>query len=236
MITIPIIYKDDDIVVINKPSGISVHGGVSVIGETVADILSRDFPELRDVGEDPERPGIVHRLDKDTSGVMVIARTQTAFFALKNAFKERSVEKIYVALVCGALKKTYGRIDAPIGRLVSNPLKRGVGDIGRRIRGARTAITEYRVLGGNVQYSVLELRPRTGRMHQLRVHLASLHHPIACDAVYGGKQVCCPGGVERQLLHAQSISFSIHEGRRLRFDAELPEDMKLAIARITTPI
>ena len=232
MITIPIIYTDDDIIVINKPPGISVHGGATVGEETVADILLKDFPELENVGEDPRRPGIVHRLDKNTSGVMVIARTKTAFSVLKNAFKERKVEKIYIALVCGVLKKPHGRIDAPIGRLVTNPLKRGVEDGKRRIRGARRAITEYRVLGGDTPYSVVELKPQTGRMHQLRVHLSSMHHPIACDVVYGGKQVCCPDGAKRQLLHAQSIAFSMREGQRLQFEAELPEYMRFMVQRI----
>ncbi len=224
-----IIYSDDDFIVINKPPGISVHGGVSVSGPTVADFLLKKFPEIKNVGDDPKiRPGIVHRLDKDTSGVMVVARNQKSFEELKKIFQERRVEKIYWAIVCGRPKEKHGVISLPIGRIVKNPLKRGV-EIGKgRIRGAREAITEYKVLKEGSEYSLMELKPQTGRMHQLRVHLKAIGHPVACDRVYGGKNVCCPEGAERQLLHASSISFSFPEGRKLRFEADPPADFSIA--------
>jgi 23S rRNA pseudouridine1911/1915/1917 synthase len=245
---VDIIYSDKDIIVLNKLSGVAVHGGLSVSGPTVVDFLLKEFPEVRGVGEDPLRPGIVHRLDRYTSGVMVVARNQQSFAALKELFQKRLVEKTYRAIVCGIPNVKHGIIAFPIGRLVKNPTRRGVlpqtefrsadlnsvwGNIGKgRIRGAREAITEYRVLHVGDGYSLLELKPKTGRMHQLRVHLKAIGHPVACDKKYGGKNVCCPPGANRQLLHARSLSFSFPEGRRLRFEAEPPEDFALAIEKI----
>jgi len=246
-----IIYQDNNLIVINKPPGVSAHGGETVSGPTVVDFLLPKFPEIISVGDDPSfakatedkliiRPGIVHRLDKDTSGVMVVARNQPTFEALKELFKTRKVEKTYWAIVCGRMREAQGVISAPIGRLVANPLKRGVEQAtsmrgeprqgrGRsRIRGARDAVTEYRVIKKGDMYSLVELKPKTGRMHQLRVHLKFIGHPIACDVVYGGKNVCCPDGCHRQLLHARSLTFSFPEGTRLNFEADAPEDFMLA--------
>jgi 23S rRNA pseudouridine1911/1915/1917 synthase len=226
---IPILYSDDNLIVINKPPGISVHGGISVSGETLTDILSRQFPEILHVGDDPHnRPGIVHRLDKYTSGVMVAARSHAAFYALKKLFKEGRMEKTYEAIVCGSPKKKSGVITMPIGRLVKNPLRRGVQKGKRQIRGARHATTRYRVIAHDANYAHVQLMPETGRMHQLRIHLEAIGHPIACDTTYGGKNVCCPPDARRQLLHARSISFSYPEGRRLYFEAGLPEDFAIA--------
>jgi 23S rRNA pseudouridine1911/1915/1917 synthase len=230
------IYSDKDIIVLNKPPGVAVHGGLSVSGPTVVDFLLKEFPEVRGVGEPPaggpSRPGIMHRLDKDTSGVMVVARNQKSFAALKDLFQRRLVEKTYRAIVCGVPKERRGIIDLEIGRVAGNPLKRGVAGGRSSVRGARPARTAYRVLKSGLGYSLLELKPQTGRMHQLRVHLKAIGHPVACDKKYGGKKVCCPAGVRRQLLHARSLSFSFPEGRRLRFEAEPPEDFALAAGKI----
>ena len=237
MNALKIIYADEHMIVINKPPGISVHGGVSVSGKTLVDALLERFPEIRTVGDEPAvRPGIVHRLDKDTSGVMVVGRTQESFELLKNLFKTRQVQKTYLAIICGSPKQKTGVITLPIGRLIKNPLRRGV-DIPVRpghpatrhsiIRGARDANTEYRVLKSGHIYSLLELKPKTGRMHQLRVHLKALGTPIACDRLYGGKQVCCPEGALRQLLHAHALSFTFNNQRFL-FKTDPPEDFTIA--------
>lgn len=223
---IEIVYIDEDIIVINKPPGISVHGGQTVTGVTVADIMARRFPEIAGVGEDPIRPGIVHRLDKDTSGVMLIARTQAAFAYYKSLFQERRIEKTYRAVVCGALASQYGTINAPIGRIATNPLKRGVATLRQRIRSARPAETEYRTISTSAKYSLVALSPRTGRMHQLRVHMATIGHPIACDRVYGGPRYCCSVEGGRQMLHASMIAFTNRKGTRLALEADLPEDMQ----------
>lgn len=265
-----IIYSDRDLIVLNKPAGLPVHGGPQVTGRTLVDFLLEKFPEIKSVGDVPNRvsagrnsvwsgenlrPGIVHRLDKDTSGVMVVARNQKTFEYLKNLFKTRQVEKTYWAIVCGKPKERAGVISLPIGRLIRNPLKRGYQTPGAdgktsgvkksAIRGAREAVTEYKVLkspflqflreaGGEKAertqiYSLVELRPRTGRMHQIRVHLKAIGHPVACDKLYGGKNVCCPHKIRpRQLLHAKSISFSFPEGRKLHFEADPPADFLVA--------
>lgn len=228
-----IIYSDQDLIVINKPPGVTVHSGGSVIGRTLVDFLLEKFPEIKNVGDDSKiRPGIVHRLDKNTSGVMVVARSQKSFEALKKLFQNRSVAKVYQAIVCGRLREREGRVTFPIGRLVNNPTKRGIEQGKSKIRGAREAITEYQVLKAGDKYSLLELKPKTGRMHQIRVHLKTIGHPIACDKVYGGRNVCCPQGSERQLLHARSLSFSFPEGRKLSFEADPPEDFIVAEAEI----
>lgn len=242
-----IIYEDKDIIVINKPPGISIHGvqytaskaphdgafarvnsGIAAEKTLVDELLER-FPEIKNVGDDPViRPGIVHRLDKDTSGVMVVARTQESFEALKNLFATRMMEKTYIAVVCGRMKERQGIISDPIGRLRENPRKRGVERGRSTIRSARPAVTEYRVLKNGEHYSMVELKPKTGRMHQLRVHMKSLGHAIACDKLYGSKGICCPKGVGRQLLHARSISFSFPPGKRLYFEADPPPDFAIA--------
>jgi len=235
-----IIYSDGDLIVMNKPPGVSVHpalvrkgavGGGSVAGATVVDFLLERFPDISGVGEDRARPGIVHRLDRDTSGVMVVARNQKSFHALKEIFQKRRAEKIYFAIVCGRPAKREGAIDFPIGRLASNPTMRGVATGRTVLRGTRDALTHYRVLKAGDAYSLVELRPKTGRMHQLRVHMKAIGHPIACDIKYGGKKVCCPivpPQSGRQLLHARSLSFSFPEGRRLFFEADTPADFTLA--------
>lgn len=197
--------------------------------ETLVDWLVKKYPEVKRVGDDPkERPGIVHRLDKDTSGVMVVARTQDAFENLKQIFKERRAEKSYLVLVAGTPKKKSGVIDAPIGRLRANPTKRGVGE---RTRGSRHAITEYRTLERLGAWTLLEAKPKTGRMHQIRVHLASLSHPVAGDGTYGGTRAALPG-LARQFLHAWRLAFSYPTGRRWQFEAALPKDLDAVLRRL----
>ncbi|OGZ95079.1 MAG: hypothetical protein A2847_01370 [Candidatus Sungbacteria bacterium RIFCSPHIGHO2_01_FULL_50_25] len=232
MQAIPILFEDTNLIVLNKPAGIAVHGGPNVKGITVVDFLVRHFPEVKSVGDDPVRPGIVHRLDKDTSGIMVVARNPDAFGELKSLFKERRIEKTYLAVVCGRPKSRVGIISYSIGRDAKNPTRRGAGGGRAKIRGEREAETHYRVLKTGGAYSLLEVTPKTGRTHQIRVHLKAIGYPIACDRVYGGKNVCCPEGAGRQMLHAQSLSFSFPEGRRIKFEADPPDDFILAMEKI----
>ena len=216
------IHAEPDFLVLDKPAGIAVHGGAGVRGKTVVDWLVQRYPEVKSVGDDPKlRPGIVHRLDKDTSGVMIVARNQKAFEALKQLFKERTVEKTYLALVAGAPEKRSGVIETPIGRSLRHTAKRATG---LHARGARTAVTRYRILEKIGTYSLLEVKPKTGRMHQIRVHLASVGCPVAGDALYGGKKTLIEG-LGRQFLHASRLEFSYPEGRRLRFESPLPDDL-----------
>lgn len=223
-----IIYIHDNFAVVNKPPGISMHGGNRIAGPTLADWIAGRFPETRHVGDDPSmRPGIVHRLDKDTSGVVVVARTQHTFEYLKHLFKNRRVEKIYLALVAGRVAKKSGIIDLKIGRLVKNPAIRGTER--QRIKNEREARTEYRVLEYLPGFTLIEVTPKTGRMHQIRVHFSALGNPVAGDRMYG-KNVMPPMGLHRQFLHASSISFSYPEGKRWRFEASLPDDLAAVLA------
>ena len=228
---IEIIYEDKDILAVNKPSGIAVHGvlGKSSAAPTLADALLKKYPEIENVGDDPAlRPGIVHRLDKDTSGVMVVARNQKSFEYLKALFQGRDIKKKYLAIVSGVPKEKEGTIDRAIG-IVTGSTKRSV----RSEKMAKPAITEYKVLktvvapdgqGRESSFSLLAVSPKTGRTHQIRVHLKSIGHPIVGDPLYGPKKQ--PPWATRLMLHAASIEFSGPAGDRMRFDAEEPEEFK----------
>ena len=235
-----VIYQDNDIIVVNKPAGIAVHKGVAEKGETLADWLIEKFPEMKKVGDNPElRPGIVHRLDKDTSGVLVAARNQKSFEFLKNQFQKREVVKKYLALVEGELKNDNGTIDLPIGRSRSDFRKKLASDSAKGE--LREAVTEYKVLErfGNVEhsmsnighpYTLVEAYPKTGRTHQIRVHFKAIGHPIVCDSLYGGKRMTCPYGLARHFLHANFLEFISPSGARLKLEADLPEDLEKALA------
>lgn len=230
---IEIVYADKDFIVVNKPAGIAMHGGASVRGKTLADFLVEKFPELKKVGDDPAvRPGMVHRLDKDTSGVLLVARTEQTFHDLKNLFKTRQIEKIYLALVIGRVVPRTGTIDLKIGRLIKRPALRGTGQ--SRIKNEREAKTEYHVLKYVNGFTLLEVKPKTGRMHQVRVHLRAIGYPVAGDKLYGKKNTD-PKGLFRQFLHASSLSFSYPEGKRWRFEADLPDDLAFVLKNLETP-
>ncbi len=226
---IRVIHAERDFLVLDKPAGISVHGGPGVRGKTVADWIAERYPETKRVGDEPTlRPGIVHRLDRNTSGVMIVARNQETFEKLKQLFKDRRVEKTYLALVVGTPKRKAGSIDAPIGRMVSNPTKRGVlrrAQDKSALRGSRNALTAYRTLERLGNYTLLEVKPKTGRMHQIRVHLASIGVPVAGDTSYGSIRTRVEN-LDRQFLHAWRISFSYPVGRRWQFDSPLPKDLQ----------
>ena len=241
-LNLSIIYQDNDIVVVNKPAGVAVHKGVAEKGETVADWLMEKFPEMKKVGDEPEfRPGIVHRLDKDTSGVLVAARIQKSFEFLKNQFQKREVVKKYLALVEGELKNDNGTIDLPIGRSKSDFRKKLASD---NAKGElREAVTEYKVLErfGSVRhsmsntntghpYTLVEAYPKTGRTHQIRVHFKAIGHPIVCDSLYGGKRMTCPFDLARHFLHANFLEFISPSGARLKLEADLPEDLAEVLA------
>ena len=246
-LNISIIYQDNDIVVINKPAGISVHKGVAEKGETLVDWLMEKFPEMKKVGDEPElRPGIVHRLDKETSGVLVAARNKKSFEFLKSQFQKREVVKKYLALVEGELKNNLptgqagnGVIDLPIGRSRSDFRKKLVSDNAKGV--SREAITEYKVLErfGSVRhsmsntgrpYTLVEAYPKTGRTHQIRVHFKAVGHPIVCDSLYGGKRMTCPFGLARHFLHANFLEFVSPSGAKLKLEADLPEDLEKVLA------
>ena len=222
-----VIYEAPEFLIIDKPAGMTTHRikgvpeekkGASYLTDELVDI----YPELKEVGDDPEwRPGIVHRLDKDTSGVMIIPRTQAYFEYLKELFQNSKIHKTYLALVYGVIKDDSGIIDKPIG-LKSGTTKRTIHG-GKMVK---SAITEYKVVKRFKDYTLVEVSPRTGRTHQIRVHLASIGHPIVGDLLYGGKKEkksLLPIG--RQFLHAHSIEFDIAPGHKGIFVSELPEEL-----------
>lgn len=236
-IPLNIIYEDRDLIVINKPRGIVVHPGTGVSAGTLVNALLHHCKDLSGIGG-VLRPGIVHRLDKDTSGVLVAAKNDFTHLALSGQFKERSVHKRYIALVKGRVLKEQGKIEAPIGR---HPVKRKKMAAG--VRRAREAITSYKVLERFENFTLLEAVPETGRTHQIRVHLAYIGYPIVGDLKYGGKKsiVNSPkselkeaiASLRGQALHAQTLGF-LHPRTReyTEFNAPLPEDMERVIAKL----
>lgn len=236
-IKVKIIHQDKNIIIIDKPAGVQVHPDSKEKFNTIANWLIAKFPEIKDV-RDPSnssgqvnlRPGIVHRLDKDTSGVMVAARNMEAFLELKKIFKEHKVEKKYLALVYGKLENKKGIIEKPIARAAT--YKKQV-IAGRKTKTKiREAITHYKVLKEFKDYSVLEVTPKTGRMHQIRIHLFSIGHPIVGDKIYKTKRRAIPQGVARQLLHAKSLSFKLL-GKQYNFQVDLPEDFSKLLTGLT---
>ncbi len=230
MLPYSIIFENKDLLVVNKSAGISIHPDQNHQSDTLIQEILKTHPEIKNVGDDPDvRPGIVHRLDKDTSGVMIIAKNQPTFEYLKNQFAERKIKKTYLALVVGALKNKTGVINLPIGRSVKNPLLKIAGAPRTKtsmMRGKlREAVTEYKVLEKFQDYTFIEAYPKTGRTHQIRVHFKAIGHPLACDKLYT-KNPKCPFGLSRHFLHANAIELTLPDGSRSRFEADLPDDLE----------
>jgi 23S rRNA pseudouridine1911/1915/1917 synthase len=214
-----IVYLDDDLAVIEKPAGLVVHAAPSVRGETLVDLLGEIL-----AGGEVERPGIVHRLDKDTSGLMVVARNDEAHRALARMVKTREVEREYTALVEGRLGSRTGTIDAPLGRHRRQRTKRAV-----KGAGSREARTQFEVVETLPADTLVHARLETGRTHQIRVHFAAIGHPVAGDPEYGS-----PGrhALNRQFLHASRLRFTHpRTDEQTEFTSELPEDLREALRR-----
>jgi 23S rRNA pseudouridine1911/1915/1917 synthase len=212
-----ILYQDDDVVVVDKPAGMVVHSGAGHSQGTLVNALLHHFGTLSNLNGDDLRPGIVHRLDRETSGVIVIARTDLAHQSLAAQFHSRTVEKIYLALAHGILQPPQGRITAPIAR---DPVRRI--RMTTKLASGRSALTEYRTLETFAQHSFLEVRIGTGRTHQIRVHLASLRHPLYGDTVYGAPAAT----LNRFFLHARRLSFdSPGSGRRISIESPLAPEL-----------
>ena len=250
-----VIYEDKNFIAVNKPAGLLVHPArinADVHADkrrynirenlrtnqresaTLVDWLLKRYPEIKNVGDDPaNRPGIVHRLDKDTSGIMLIPRNQKYFEYLKSLFAERKIWKTYLAVVYGRFSEKRGLINKPIG-IKNGTTKRSV--FSEKM--AKEAVTEYRVLKNfrtartgpkpsaqNSQpedFSLLEVKPKTGRTHQIRVHLASIGHPVVGDKLYGRK--IHPAGTSRLMLHALSLEFSAAAGKRIKLETPPPPE------------
>ena len=232
-VKLEIIYSDKNIIVINKPAGLQVHP-VRLEQDTLANGLLAQFPEIKNItdgSKDSElRPGIVHRLDKYTSGILIIARNQTTFDELKKLFQSRKIKKEYLALVFGKLKNKKGVIEKPLAR--SQNYKKQIIAGPRTRTKIRPAVTEYEVLKEYADYSLVAARPKTGRTHQIRVHLSALGHPIVGDSKYKLKKFKTIGKANRQLLHAKKIRFSLL-GKEYSFQVPLSQDFNLFLAGLT---
>ncbi len=217
-----VLHADADVIVVDKPAGMVVHPAAGHADDTVVNALLARFPDLRAAFDGP-RPGIVHRLDRDTSGVMVVARTAAAAESLKAQFKARTVEKRYLVLVKGLLTPAEGVIDAPIGREARERKRMAA------LPGGRPAQTGFRVLWAGGAYTWLEAQPYTGRTHQIRVHLAAIGHPVTGDTVYGRRDRT----VGRMALHAWRLAFDHPTtGARMTFTAPVPADLRAPLAML----
>jgi 23S rRNA pseudouridine1911/1915/1917 synthase len=227
-------YEDRDLIVINKPAGMVVHPSLGHEGGTLVNALLAHCPDLEGVGGE-RRPGIVHRLDKDTSGLIVAAKHDHALWYLQNQFKQRTIVKVYLALVSGSLQPPEAIIDAPIGR---DPRHRQKMAVVTTTRGdARPAQTAYRALTyygtGTEGYTYAECRPHTGRKHQIRVHLTYVGFPVVGDPLYGRRKD--PLALSRHFLHAAELTFRRpSDDEELHITAELPDDLQAALARLSS--
>lgn len=234
-----IVKEEKDYLVINKPAGLLVHQDGKEINknkETLCDLLLKKYPEIIQVGEpfknsegvEIKKPGIVHRLDKETSGVMLVARTELGFQHLKKQFQDRTIQKIYHAFIYGNLKEDAGIIDSPIGRSKKN-FKQWFS--GRGARGKmREAITEYKVLARSKEkeFTFVEVNLKTGRTHQIRVHFKSIYHPLVGDKLYAPDRKALLG-FERVALHSKKIAFTDLSGKKISYEVDYPEDFSKAI-------
>ncbi|MBU0722574.1 RluA family pseudouridine synthase [Patescibacteria group bacterium] len=225
---IKIIHETDEFLVINKPAGLAIHGSANY---TLADWLMEKYPGIIQVGEDSERPGIVHRLDKDVSGLMVIAKTQTTFNNLKKQFQNRTVKKQYTALVHGKIKKDSATINFPIKRarkgykMAAMPATTR----GEPTQAGRMAETEFQIKQRLINYTLLKIKIKTGRTHQIRVHLTAYDHPIVGDNIYSTVKTRMQNkklGLSRIFLIADRLSFIDLKNKRQNYKINLPEELK----------
>lgn len=231
-IKLTIIYEDDNIIILDKPAGISTHPARTEQHDTIVSGLLSYYPAIKNVGDAPEiRPGIVHRLDKDTSGLMVVAKNQKAFDWLKKQFIERRIVKKYLALVVGKTKEKKGIISKAIGRAKH---------FGKRTiipyKQQKEATTTFKVIKYFSGYSLVEAEPETGRTHQIRVHFASIGHPIADDKLYGFKRQLQPKELNRQFLHASYLKFTLPDGKMVEFKSKLPSDLEKCLQKLRLSI
>lgn len=235
-IPIDVVYEDDTLVVVNKPAGLVVHPAAGTPSGTLANALAYHFQQLPD-SSTGVRPGIVHRLDRDTSGLLVVAKTEAALENLSDQFRDRTVFKSYVALVHGRVLSDSGKIDQPLARDASNRTRMAV------VRGGRNALTLYRVRRSFERFTLLDVELKTGRTHQIRVHLAWLKHPVVADETYGGGRdntIQDPQlrarirNLKRHFLHAEKLAFT-HPATKevMKFESPLPAELSELLDHLT---
>ncbi|MBX4195751.1 RluA family pseudouridine synthase [Candidatus Parcubacteria bacterium] len=224
-----ILYEDDDILAVNKPAGLVVHSDGRTKEPSVSSWFVEKYPESKDVGEplgNIERSGVVHRIDRETSGVLLLAKTKEGHACLKEQFQNHEIDKIYHAFLYGNLKEDHGSINLPIGKSNSDFRKRSAE------RGAKgdkkEALTYYRVLARGDGWTFIEAKPKTGRTHQIRVHFKALHHPVVSDKLYASKKESLLG-FDRLALHAKEITFTDTKGQKHIVVAPYPKDFEQAL-------
>ena len=222
-IPLDIIFENDDLLLVNKPAGMVVHPSVGHYTGTLVHAALGHSPDMEGVGGEV-RPGVVHRLDKDTSGLILLAKNDAAHQQLQRQFKDRSVEKVYLALVDGRPPTPSGRIEAPIGRDPRHRKRMAVVHAGK----GREAITIYHTIESFSEHSLLEVHPKTGRTHQIRVHLAFINCPVVGDREYGRRRPTLP--IERQFLHAASLTLKLPgEAISSSFETSLPSELEVVL-------
>jgi 23S rRNA pseudouridine1911/1915/1917 synthase len=226
-IPLDIVYEDEGIMVVNKPAGMVVHPAYGHRTGTLVNAVLAHCPDLAGVEGDP-RPGIVHRLDKDTSGLIIVAKNDSARRHLQRQFKRREVKKVYLALLEGRLEPTQGVIEAPIGRDKKRRKRMAVVERGRQARTKYRVVEYFDAKAGKAShsYTLVEAEPKTGRTHQVRVHFASIGHPLAGDPVYGFRKQRV-SSLRRQFLHARILGFCLPgSDQYIELTAELPDDLR----------
>ena len=226
-----IVYEDNNFLVINKPSGLITHQKNAEDQQpSVVDWAIQNYPDLKNVGEpfiasgtETPRAGIVHRLDKETSGLLLIAKNETVFGYMKKQFQNHTIKKHYYALVFGKPKESSGIINAPLGRI---GMKRTTQMTGKKLIDGKESITEYKTTKNFNKFTLLDVSPKTGRTHQIRVHLKSINCPVAGDTVYMPKGWQQPKGLSRLFLHAYKLEFTAPDGKAMTIEADLPEDLQ----------
>ena len=246
-----IIFEDKNYLVINKPAGLAVHGGGNLKEPTLSDWLIARYPDIKKVGDDPTRPGLVHRLDKEVSGLMVVAKTQAAYNNLKDQFKDRSVNKEYTALCYGQLPKDAGVIDFPLKRAADghrmaalpkgaeellrrpSPRRRDRGNISGFFR-AKEAVTEFKILKKFINYTLVKVKIQTGRTHQIRVHFFASGHPLVGDPLYTTVKTKAKNKklkLGRIWLIADRLSFIDLNGQKQAFSLTLPAELETILPK-----
>lgn len=219
------LFEDQDILAINKPAGLVVHPDGKTVEPSVSDWFVEKYPEAKDVGEplgDIQRPGVVHRIDRETSGVLLLAKTKVGHECLKKQFQNHEIEKVYEVFLYGNLKEDHGTINLKISRSKSDFRKRIAGHEGRE------AVTYFKILKRGDGWTLVEAKPKTGRTHQIRVHFKALHHPVIADKLYAPSKEPLLG-FSRLALHARKISFKDVKGTTQNILAPYPEDFRQAL-------
>lgn len=237
-----IIYEDGDVLVVDKPAGMVIFeerinpSSLNSSGPFLINELIKSRPELKNVGEAP-RYGIVHRLDKDTSGILLVAKNSEVLIFLQKQFKSREVDKKYIALVTGVIKEDSGVVHTLMGRSPQDPRKQKCYPLAPNTQhltpNKREAITEYKVLERFPSYTLLDVTIKTGRKHQIRCHLTYIHHPIIGDKMYGFKDSPILEGLDRQFLHATTIKIKLPSGGIKEFKSDLPEELQKILKELT---